>query len=324
MGNSGFVMKVLVTDKMAEEALTVLKDAGYDVTYDEMDGETLLKEIPKYDGLMVRSRTKATTDIVKAGSNGNLKVIGRAGVGVDNIDIETAGKNGIKVVNSPTGSTESVAELSFAHMLALARFIPKADSTMRNKEWIKKQLKGFELKDKTLGLIGSGNIAQHAAKIAHGFGMNILVYSPHCTDEKAKKMGAKRVSFEDALKNSDIVSLYIPHTKDTHYLINKNTLSLMKPSAYLINCARGGVVDEDALYNALKDKKIAGSSIDVFEKEPIDPNNKLLSLDNVVFTPHLGANTKEAQIRAGTICADQIIKVLSGKEPDFWVNKKFM
>ena len=317
-------MKVLITDKMADEALKVLKDAGYNVTYDEMDGATLLKEIPNYDALMVRSRTKVTTDIVKAGSQGNLKVIGRAGVGVDNIDIETAGKNGIKVVNSPTGSTESVAELSFAHMLALSRFVPRADSSLRKGEWIKKQLKGSELKGKTLGLIGSGNISQYAANIANAFEMNVLVYSPHCTDDKAKKMGAKRVDFEDLLKKSDFVSLHIPHTKDSHYLINKKTISLMKPTAYLINCSRGGIVEEDALYDALNNKKIAGASIDVFEKEPVDPDNKLLKFENVVLTPHLGANTKEAQIRAGTICADQIIMVLSGKEPKFWVNKKFM
>lgn len=317
-------MKVLITDKMADEALTVLKDAGYEVTYDEMDGDTLLKEISNYEALMVRSRTKVTTEIVKAGSQGNLKVIGRAGVGVDNIDIETAGKNGIKVVNSPTGSKESVAELSFAHMLALSRFVPKADTSMRNGEWIKKQLKGSELKGKTLGLIGSGNISQYASNIANAFEMNVLVYSPHCTDEKAKRMGAKRVDFEELLKKSDFVSLHIPHTKDSHYLINKKTISLMKPTAYLINCSRGGVVEEDALYDALKSKKIAGASIDVFEKEPVDPGNKLLTFENVVLSPHLGANTKEAQIRAGTICADQVVMVLSGKEPEFWVNKEFM
>ena len=317
-------MKVLITDKMADEALKVLEDAGYDVTYDEMDGDTLLKEIPKYDALMVRSRTKVTTDIVKAGAGGNLKVIGRAGVGVDNIDIETAGKNGIKVVNSPTGSTESVAELAFAHMLALSRFIPKADSSLRKGEWIKKQLKGSELKDKKLGLIGSGNISQHAANIANAFGMTVYVYSPHCTDEKAEKMGAKRMELDGLLKSSDFVSLHIPHTKDSHYLINKKTISLMKPTAHLINCSRGGIVEETALYDALKNKKIAGASIDVFEKEPVDPDNKLLKFENVVLSPHLGANTKEAQIRAGTICADQVIMVLSKKEPKFWVNQKFM
>jgi len=317
------IMKILITDKMADEAIQVLKDAGHDVTYDEMDGDTLMKEIPEYDALMVRSRTKAVTEIVKAGAGGNLKVIGRAGVGVDNIDIETAAKHGIKVVNSPTGSTQSVAELAVAHMLSLARFIPKADCSMKKGEWIKKQLRGFELNGKTLGLIGSGHIAQHVAKIGQGFNMNVLVCSPHCTDEKAEKMGATRVDLEELLKKSDFVSLHIPHTKESHYLLNEKTLSLMKPGAYLINCARGGVVDENALYNALKEGKIAGAAVDVFETEPANKDNKLLSLDNVVFSPHIGASTKEAQIRAGTITAEQILKVLNGEEPDFWVNKKY-
>ena len=316
-------MKILITDKMADEAIQVLKDAGHEVTYDEMDGATLLKEIPKYDALMVRSRTKAVTEIVKAGATGNLKVIGRAGVGVDNIDIETAAKEGIKVVNSPTGSTQSVAELAVAHMLSLARYIPKADCSMKKGEWIKKQLKGFELSGKTLGLIGSSHIAQSVAKIANGFGMKVLVYSPNCTDERAGKMGATRMDLENLLKQSDFVSLHIPHTKESHYLLNEKTLSLMKSSAYLINCARGGVVDENALYNALKEGKIAGAAIDVVESEPTPQDNKLLTLDNVALTPHIGASTKEAQIRAGTITADQILKVLNGETPDFWVNEKY-
>ena len=316
-------MKILVTDKMADEAIQVLKDAGHDVTFDEMDADTLLKEISNYDALMVRSRTKAVTEVVKAGARGNLKVIGRAGIGVDNIDIEAAAKEGIKVVNSPTGSTKSVAELAVAHMLSLARFIPKADTSMKEGEWIKKQLKGSELNSKTLGLIGSGYIAQHVARITNCLGMNVLVYSPHCTDEKAKKMGATRRDLEDLLKESDFVSLHIPHTKDSHYILNEKTLSLMKPSAYLINCARGGVVDENALYGFLKSGKIAGAAIDVFETEPAEKGNKLFSLDNVVLSPHIGASTKEAQIKAGTVCAEQMLKVLDGKEPDFWVNKKY-
>ena len=313
-------MKILVTDKMAEEALTLMKNAGHEVTYDEMDGATLLREIPKYDALMVRSRTKAVTDVVKAGAGGNLKVIGRAGVGVDNIDIQTAAQHSIKVVNAPTGSTMSVAELSFAQMLALIRFIPVSDSSMKKGEWLKKQLKGTELYGKTLGLIGSGHIAQHMAKCANAFGMKVLVFSPHCTDEKAKKMGATRVDLEDLLRKSDFVSLHIPHNEKSHHMLNKVTLALMKPSAYLINCARGGIVDEEALYEILSAGKIAGAGIDVFEKEP-PLNNKLLTLSNVVLTPHLGANTKEAQIRAGTICAEQMMKVLNGEQPDFWVNK---
>ena len=317
-------MKILVSDKMAEEAIQVLKDAGHEITYEEYDAETLLNEIPKYDALMVRSRTKAITEVVEAGAKGNLKVIGRAGIGVDNIDIETAGKLGIPVVNSPTGATASVAELAIGQMLALVRFIPKADSSMKKGEWIKKQLKGSELNGKTLGLIGSGYIAQHVAKIANCFGMNILVYSPHCTDKKAQKMGAKRKDLKELLKESDFISLHIPHNKESHYLLNKKTINLMKPGAYLINSARGGVVEENVLYEALKSGKLAGAAVDVFEQEPPSKENNLLALDNVIVTPHIGANTKEGQIKAGTVCADQINKVLAGKEPDHCVNKKFL
>lgn len=317
-------MKVLISDKIAEEAITLLEDAGHDVTYDEMDAETLLAEIPKYDALMVRSRTKVREETVRAGANGNLKVIGRAGIGVDNIDIKIAAENGIKVVNSPTGATLSVAELTIGHMLALSRHFPQADSTMKKGEWAKKQLKGNETYGKTLGLIGSGYIAQSVSKIALCFGMKVLVYSPHCTDEKAKKMGATRADLEDLLQQSDFISLHIPHTKESHYLINKKTISLMKPSAFLINCARGGTVEEKALFNALKDGIIAGAGIDVFEQEPPNTDNQLLELDNVVLTPHLGANTKEGQIRAGTVCAEQIIKVLDGETPDYWVNEQYM
>ena len=314
-------MKVLVTDKLADEAIEMLKNNGFEVKYEELDHDGLLNEIADYDALIVRSRTKVTADIIEKGASGKLKVIGRAGIGVDNIDVKKATELGIKVVNAPTGSTISVAELAIAHMLALARFIPKADSSMKRGEWLKKQLKGIELHGKTLGLIGSGRIAQHVAKIAKGLGMNVLVYSPHCTDEKAEKMGARRATLEEVLRESDFVSLHIPKTEETYHLIDKEKLSLMKPTAYLINCARGGVVDEDALYEFLKEGKIAGAAIDVFEEEP-PKGSKLLDLDNVVLTPHIGANTKEAQIRAGTICAEQVMKVLRGEEPDYWVNRE--
>ena len=315
------MMKVLVTDKLADEAIEMLKNNGFEVKYEELDHDGLLNEIADYDALIVRSRTKVTADIIEKGASGKLKVIGRAGIGVDNIDVKKATELGIKVVNAPTGSTISVAELAIAHMLALARFIPKADSSMKRGEWLKKQLKGIELHGKTLGLIGSGRIAQHVAKIAKGLGMNVLVYSPHCTDEKAEKMGARRATLEEVLRESDFVSLHIPKTEETYHLIDKEKLSLMKPTAYLINCARGGVVDEDALYEFLKEGKIAGAAIDVFEEEP-PKGSKLLELDNVVLTPHIGANTKEAQIRAGTICAEQVMKVLRGEEPDYWVNRE--
>lgn len=317
-------MKILITDKMAEEAIKLLKDAGHEVTFDEMDAETLLKEIPNYDALMIRSRTKAVTDVVNAGAKGNLKVIGRAGIGVDNIDIETAGKHGIPVVNSPTGATASVAELAIAHMLTLSRHIAKADKTMKQGEWAKKQLKGTELGEKTLGLIGTGNIGTYTAKLAKCFGMNIVGYDPFISKEDMAKDGIEKVEeLSDLMQKSDYISLHIPHISETHHIVNEEMIAKMKPSAYLINCARGGTVDEKALYDALKNEKIAGAALDVFESEP-PAENLFSNLDNIVMTPHIGANTREGQIKAGTVCAEQIKKVLEGKQPDYCVNKKFL
>jgi len=317
-------MKVLITDKMAEEAIELLKGAGHDVTFDEMDADKLLLEIPKYDALMVRGRTKALADIVNAGAEGKLKVIGRAGIGVDNVDLEAAAKNNIKVVNAPTGATASVAELTIAHMLSLSRHITKADATMKKGEWAKKQLKGNELYGKTLGLIGCGNIGKLTAKYAQIFNMNVIGYDPFISNQDMRKNGIKKEdNLGNIMKNADFISLHLPHTQQTHYIVNEEMLSKMKPSAYIINCARGGTVDEKALYNALKNGTIAGAGLDVFENEPpID--SPLFMFDNVVLTPHIGANTNEGQIRAGTVCAKQIIKVLNGDVPDFWVNKKLM
>lgn len=317
-------MKVLISDKMAEEAIHALKDAGHEITYEEYDAGGLLKEIPKYDGLMVRSRTKAVKEVVEAGAKGNLKVIGRAGIGVDNIDIETAGKLGIPVVNSPTGATASVAELAIGHMLALSRHISHADKTMKKGEWAKKKLKGVELGGKTLGLIGTGNIGKHTAKLAQCFGMKVIGYDPFISKEDMAKDDIEKVEeISDIMEKSDYISLHIPHIDATHHIVNKEMISRMKPSAYLINCARGGTVDEKALYDALKEGKIAGVSLDVFESEP-PKENMFSDLDNVIMTPHIGANTREGQIKAGTVCAAQINKVLNGEKPDYCVNKKFL
>jgi D-3-phosphoglycerate dehydrogenase len=317
-------MKILITDKIADEAIDLLKNARHNVTFDEMDTETLIEDISKYDALMVRSRTKVLEEIIKAGSEGNLKVIGRAGIGVDNIDIETAAKNNIKVVNAPTGATGSVAELALAHMLSLSRHIPKADLTMKKGEWAKKQLKGNEIYGKTLGLIGCGNIGKRTAKYAKAFNMSIIGYDPYISREDMQKDGIKKTNeLSNIMKESDFISLHLPHIPSTHHIINEKMLSKMKPTAYLINCSRGGIVDESALYKALKDENIAGAGIDVFENEP-PKDSPLLSLDNVILTPHLGASTKEGQIRAGTLCAEQVIKCLNDEIPDYWVNKNLM
>jgi len=317
-------MKILITDKMANEAIELLKDAGHDVTFDEMDGETLLREISGYDALMVRGRTKAVTEIVEAGANGNLKVIGRAGIGVDNVDIETAAKHGIPVVNAPTGATASVAELAIGHMLSLSRYLSKADMTMKKGEWAKKQLKGNELGGKTLGLIGCGNIGVLTGKFAQAFGMNVIGYDPFISKEDMKKNEIEKMDeLVELIETADFISLHLPHIPKTHHIVNGKMISKMKPTAYIINCARGGTVDEKALYDALKNGKIAGAGLDVFEQEPPE-DSPLLQLDNIMLTPHIGANTKEGQIRAGTVCAEQILKVLDGEEPDFCVNKRLM
>ena len=317
-------MKILITDKMANEAIELLKDAGHDVTFDEMDGETLLKEISAYDALMVRGRTKAVKEVVEAGASGSLKVIGRAGIGVDNVDIETAAKHGIRVVNAPTGSTASVAELAIGHMLALSRHLSKADMTMKKGEWIKKQLKGNELGGKTLGLVGCGNIGRLTGKFAQVFGMNIIGYDPFISKEDLKKDEIEKIDeLAELMGKADFISLHLPHIPKTHHIVNKQMISKMKPTACIINCARGGTVDEKALYTALKNGKIAGAGLDVYEQEP-PKDSPLLQLDNIMLTPHIGANTKEGQIRAGTVCAEQILKVLDGKEPDFCVNKHLM
>ena len=317
-------MKILVSDKMAVEAIQVLKDAGHEVTYEEVDADTLLKEIGKYDALMVRSRTKATKEIVETGAKGELKVIGRAGIGVDNIDIETAGKFRIPVVNSPTGATASVAELTIGHMIALSRHIALADKTMKKGQWAKKQLKGFELSGKTLGLIGTGNIGKYTAKLSQCFGMNVIGYDPFISKKDMVKDNIQKIEkLEDLMNKSDYISLHLPHISSTHHIVNKEMLDKMKQSAYLINCARGGTVDEKALYDTLKQGKIAGAALDVYESEPPE-KNPLFELDNVVMTPHIGANTKEGQIKAGTVCSEQINKVLAGQEPDHCVNKKFL
>lgn len=311
-------MKILVTDVIAEEAMELLKK-NHEVTFKDITGEELAREIAPYHALMVRSGTKVTAEAINNAEN--LIVIGRAGIGVDNIDVKAATRNGIKVVNSPTGATISVAELTIGHMISLARRLPKADRTTRAGEWAKKKLKGVELNGKTLGLIGCGNIGRVVAKYARALNMSVIGYDPYISKEKLEEEGIEKVeSVGEVMGRADFISIHVPHTPETHHLINEEMLSKMKTSAYIINCARGGVVDEKALYNALKENKIAGAALDVYEEEPAK-NNPLFELDNAVFTPHIGASTKEGQIRAGTICAEQILKVLEGKEPDFWVNR---
>jgi len=313
-------MKILVADKISDEAIKMLKEK-HEVVFSELDPEGLLNEIGKYDALVVRSRTKVTKEVINKGKN--LKVIGRAGVGVDNIDVPEATKRKIPVVNAPGGATVSVAELTFAHMLSLARNLSKSDKTMKNGEWEKKTLKGTELCDKTLGLIGSGRIGTEVGKMAIAFGMKVIVYDPYLSKETAEEQGFELADLDSLLKNSDFISIHTPLTDETKKMIDEKEFKKMKNTAFIVNCARGGIIDENALYNSLKEGKIRGAALDVYENEP-PKNSPLLTLDNIVFTPHIGASTKEAQIRAGTITAEQVLKVLKNEKPDFCVNREVL
>jgi D-3-phosphoglycerate dehydrogenase len=314
-------MKILITDKTENEVIQQLKDAHQEVTFNEMDPATLLKEIPKYDGLMVRSRTKATADVINAGAKGNLKVIGRAGIGVDNIDLPTASKNKIKVVNAPTGTTESVAELAFGLMLAASRSIPQADHSMKQGLWEKKAFKGVELCGKTLGIIGIGRIGTELGKRALAFNMKVLAYDKYI--QKSPTVKIEMVTLEKLLKESDYLSLHIPFVKEEGATIKEPDFEKMKSGVIIINCARGGVIDETAMLKYLNNEKVRAAALDVYATEP--PTFKeLVNHPKVVCTPHIGASTKEGQLRAGKICAEQMLLVLSGKTPEFWVNKKMM
>ena len=304
-------MKVLVAAPLHEKAIEVLKNAGFEIVYEEYPDEArLLELVGDVDARIVRSKPKVTRKVIEAAPK--LKVIGRAGVGLDNIDLEAAKERGIKVVNSPGASSRSVAELAVGLMFAVARKIAFADRKMREGVWAKKQCMGIELEGKTVGVIGFGRIGYEVAKIAKALGMNVLLYDPYPNEERAKEVGGKFVSLEELLKESDIVTLHVPLLDATRHLINEERLKLMKPTAILINAARGAVVDTEALVKALKDGWIAGAGLDVFEEEPLPADHPLTKLDNVVLTPHIGASTEEAQMRAGVQVAEQIIEILKG------------
>lgn len=309
-------MKVLITEKISKDAVEILKKE-HEVEQKELTPEKLLEEIESYDAILVRSKTKITKEVIERANN--LKVIGRAGVGVDNIDIKTATERKIPVVYAPTGATISVAELTIGLMLSIARHLPKADKTTKEGKWLKAELEGEELYGKTIGFIGLGRIGYEVAKRVKAFGMNIIVYDPYIIEEKAREVDAKITNLEELLKNSDFITIHVPLTKETEKMISEKEFAIMKNNAYIINCARGGVIDENALYNALLNKKIRGACLDVFEKEP-PTNSQLLKLENIVFTPHIGASTHEGQLRAGKITVEQMLKVLRGEKADLVAN----
>jgi D-3-phosphoglycerate dehydrogenase len=301
-------MKVLVSDNLSPKGIEILKKAGLQVDVKTgMSPEELKSVISEYHGIVIRSATKMTADVIEAAEN--LKVIGRAGSGLDNVDKVAASKKGIVVMNTPGGNTITTAEHTIALMLSLARLIPQATASMKQGKWEKKKFMGVELFNKTLGIIGIGNIGGQVAKKAQGLQMNVIAYDPFLSDEKAKAMGIEKVELEELFKRSDFITIHTPLTAETRGLINAETIKLMKDGVRIINCARGGIVNEKDLYEAIKSGKVAGAALDVFEKEPPE-DYSLLELDNVICTPHLGAATAEAQENVAVAVAEQIVDYL--------------
>ena len=300
--------KVLVSDSIAREGIEILQASAQVVVDDKITGDALLLIIPEYDALVVRSRTKVIAPIIDAATC--LRVIGRAGVGLDNIDCDAARRHGITVVNSPTCAMVSVAEHTIGLMIALARFIPQADASLRQGGWEKNKYLGIELSGKTLGIVGLGRIGSMVAVRAAALGMRVLAFDPYIKGERAKTFGATLLeSLDDLLARSDFISIHTPLTPTTRGLIDADELAKVKPNARLISCARGGVVDEKALLGALESGKLAGAALDVFEHEP-PGDNPLLKHPRVVVTPHLGSMTKEAQTRAAIDVAEQVVAIL--------------
>ena len=303
--------KILVSDKLAQEGIDILKEAGFQVDYKVgQSPEALKAAIKGYEAIIIRSQTKLTKDIIMAASK--LKIIGRAGVGLDNVDIESATKKGVIVMNAPGGNTISTCEHTMAMILSLARKIPFGHSSLKRRLWERPKFKGRELYSKTLGIIGLGRIGKEVAKRAIAFGMKVTAYDPFISPAAAESLGIKTMELDKLIAGADIITVHTPLTNETRGLISQRQLSLMKPQTLLINCARGGIIDDDALYTALKDKKIAGAALDVFDHEPpID--SKLIELDNVVVTPHLGASTQEAQVNVAVEIAHCIKDALNGQ-----------
>ncbi|MCC6297675.1 MAG: hypothetical protein IT314_00140 [Anaerolineales bacterium] len=309
--------KILITDGLDESGLTILRAHANVDDRKDISADDLFKTIPDYDGLIVRGRTKVTASLMDAASR--LKAIGRAGVGVDNIDLDAAKKKNITVVNAPMSTSVAVAELTFGLMLALARELPRADAGLKQGKWLKKELEGVELNGKTLGLIGFGRIGVEVGKRASAFGMNIIAYDPLISEDDIKQRGAEPVSIQDLYAWSDFISLHLPLNVQTRDMIGKLAFSEMKDGVRLVCAARGGIIDETELVAALNSGKVAGAALDVFGVEP-PGMTEAVSHPRLIATPHIGAQTAEAQSRASEDIANEVLSALQGKPLRWKVN----
>ncbi|MBI4006120.1 MAG: phosphoglycerate dehydrogenase [Gammaproteobacteria bacterium] len=301
--------KILVADQIAQDALDILAHDGNIelITAYGSSEQSLLSLAKDCNAILVRSATKVTRAIIEAGAQ--LKVIGRAGIGIDNIDVEAATERGVVVMNTPDANATTTAELAIAHILSVSRNLPAADHSVRNGEWKRTSFMGTELSGKMIGIIGFGTIGRIVASRCRGLNMQVGVYDPFVTSEVCKEAGVQKLELDDLLQSSDYITLHCPLIDKTRNLINREKIALMKRGAYLINCARGGIVDEAALYDALKSMHLAGAALDVFEQEP-PAGSPLLSLKNIVFTPHLGASTHEAQSAVANEIVGNVISFL--------------
>lgn len=309
------MFRVLVSDKIDELGLAPL------LTNDQIEvvqkNVAEVDDLDSYDAILVRSATKVTAEVIE--KMPRLKIIGRAGVGVDNIDLAAATAKGINVVNAPWGNIVSTAEHTFAMMMALVRSIPQAHNSLKNHEWKRSSFLGTELMGKTLGLIGFGRVGTELAKRAVAFEMNVLAYSRSITPERAEKYGAKAATFEDILRESDIISVHTGLTDQTRGLLNAESLAKTKKGVLIINCARGGIVDEKALQELLASGHVAGAALDVYSQEP-PTDFSLIDMDNVIVTPHIAASTKEAQLNVAVMVAEEVLNFAQGKPVQNSVN----
>ncbi|MBT8172664.1 MAG: D-2-hydroxyacid dehydrogenase [Nitrosopumilus sp.] len=307
----GFDDSVLICDEVDPILNKILEDNGLKVSYEpEITPDQIIEKIPNFNIVIVRSRTTITKEMIDKAEK--CKIIARVGVGLDNVDQEAAKAKNIRVINAVEGAMNAVAELVLGLMLSLARQTARGDRAIRNGEWLKKELKGTELRGKYLGIIGLGNIGKRLGRLARALNMNIIGYDVVPIDEEfSKEVGLMKADLNTLLQSSDYISIHVPLLDSTHHLLDAQKMSTMKKTAKIINTSRGGVVDEEALYNALKNGTLGGAALDVFEKEPAI-GNKLAELDNVILTPHIGAQTKEAQSLAANVIAEKIIQILRG------------
>ncbi|WP_121744085.1 phosphoglycerate dehydrogenase [Natronorubrum halophilum] len=304
-------MKVLVTDPIADAGLDVLRDAGHDVeTGYDLEGADLLEAVSDANGLIVRSGTEVTDEVLEAADE--LVIVGRAGIGVDNIDIDAATDNGVIVANAPEGNVRAASEHTVAMTFAAARSIPQAHIRLKNGEWAKSEYLGTELDDKTLGIVGLGRVGQEVAKKLDSLGMDLVAFDPYISEERADRLGAKLVEFEECLEAADFLTIHTPLTPETEGMIGADELDLLG-DGYVVNVGRGGIIDEDALAAKIDDGVVAGAALDVFAEEPLSEDSPLLEHDDVIVTPHLGASTEAAQENVAISTAEQVNAAIAGE-----------